>query len=105
MELMTKVYTGIPGEKFDKYPVSKYVPYSLSYENALANSKQDFLKLKQEQNLFLRPHIRILMGGIREDSMNTVIIHSHDPARDYEMGLFTGFGATNQTHQSRNAFS
>jgi hypothetical protein len=74
MELMTLVYPGIPKDEFDKEPVIiKFVPYSLPNENALANSKQVFMELIQEQNLFLRNHIGIPMGGISVDSMKTVL--------------------------------
>ena len=102
MELMTQVYTGTPKDEFDNEPVTvKFVPYSLPYENALANSKQVFMELIQEQNLFLRNHVGIPMGGISLESMNTVLsTHMTLEETTKETGLFTGIATTNQTHRT-----
>jgi hypothetical protein len=77
------------------------MPYSLPYKNALANSKQVFMELIQEQNLFLRNHVNIPMAGISQASMKAVLLtHMTVEETVRETRLFTAIATTNQTHRT-----
>jgi hypothetical protein len=102
MELITQVYPGIPNDEFyEELVIIKFVPDSLPYKNALANSKQVFLELIQEQNIFLHNHVGIPMAGISEASMKTVLpTHMTLEETVREAGFFTAIATTNQTHRT-----
>jgi hypothetical protein len=69
MDLLTKIFPGVPADEFDDDPVIKFIPFSTPYNHAIPNPEQAYISLIHEQNEFLKEHVGIPVGGLSYEAM------------------------------------